>query len=160
MVCSLLCKAKPIGTEAIRYLGKWLIENNPARPGAKAPSSAAQTDAPPAPATTGATAMAVPTSNQYPNNGVAIPMPEEAAKKIVFMMGGPGAGKGTQCKSLVKEFGYTHLSTGDLLRSEVAKGSELGLKAKAVMDAGELVSDELVLNLLKMQWQIVVPINS
>ena len=144
-----LCKAKPIGTEAIRYLGKWLIENNPARPGAKAPSSAAQTDAPPAPATTGATAMAVPTSNQYPNNGVAIPMPEEAAKKIVFMMGGPGAGKGTQCKSLVKEFGYTHLSTGDLLRSEVAKGSELGLKAKAVMDAGELVSDELVLNLLK-----------
>ena len=52
-------------------------------------------------------------------------------------------------KLITEEFGYTHLSTGDLLRSEVAKGSELGLEAKAAMDAGNLVSDDLVLNLLK-----------
>ena len=142
-----LCKAKPIGTEAIRFLGKWLVENNPARPGAKAPVKGTA-DAPPAPAAT-VTAMGVPTDSQYPNDGVAVPIPEDAPQKIVFMMGGPGAGKGTQCKLITEEFGYTHLSTGDLLRSEVAKGSELGLEAKAAMDAGNLVSDDLVLNLLK-----------
>ena len=72
-------------------------------------------------------------------------------KQLIFL-GAPGSGKGTQALRLVKDKGYKHLSTGDLLRSEVAKGSDLGLKAKAVMDKGELVSDELVIDLIRAQF--------
>ncbi|MFG1500232.1 adenylate kinase [Halobacteriovorax sp. XZX-3] len=67
----------------------------------------------------------------------------------LILIGAPGSGKGTQAKNIVSELGYTHVSTGDLLRAEVAKESDLGRKIKAVMDSGELVSDELVLDLLK-----------
>ena len=60
----------------------------------------------------------------------------------VVLLGPPGAGKGTVAKRLSAEFGYLHLSTGDILRDEVARGTELGRKAKAYMDVGELVPDE------------------
>ena len=67
----------------------------------------------------------------------------------IVLLGGPGAGKGTQAQLLVKEFGFAHISTGDLLRAAVKSGSELGKKAKSYMDAGELVPDQLVVDLVK-----------
>lgn len=69
-------------------------------------------------------------------------------KKHLILLGAPGSGKGTQSAKL-KEIGLTHVSTGDLLRTEIAKESELGLKVKSVMAAGQLVTDDLVVELLK-----------
>ena len=67
----------------------------------------------------------------------------------IVLLGAPGSGKGTQAKLIVKERGIPHISTGDLLRQAIADKTELGLAAKQVMDAGELVSDEIVLGMLK-----------
>lgn len=67
----------------------------------------------------------------------------------VIFLGAPGSGKGTQSALLVDKAQFNHVSTGNLLREEIAKQSELGLKVKAVMDEGKLVSDELVVELLK-----------
>jgi adenylate kinase len=62
----------------------------------------------------------------------------------IVLLGPPGAGKGTQAKLIAEYYGIPHISTGDILRSNVARGTELGKKAKAVMERGELVSDDLV----------------
>ena len=62
----------------------------------------------------------------------------------IVLLGPPGAGKGTQAKLIAGHYGIPHISTGDILRSNVARGTELGRKAKAVMERGELVSDDLV----------------
>lgn len=67
----------------------------------------------------------------------------------IVLLGAPGSGKGTQAKKLVADYGYPQVSTGDLLRDAVARGTEHGLRAKAAMDAGQLVSDEIVLGILK-----------
>lgn len=67
----------------------------------------------------------------------------------IVMLGAPGSGKGTQAKMLESQLGFPQVSTGDLLRTAVAQGTELGRKAKAVMDAGDLVSDEIVLGMIK-----------
>ncbi|MCR5708938.1 MAG: adenylate kinase [Bacteroidales bacterium] len=64
--------------------------------------------------------------------------------KHFLIFGPPGAGKGTQAVLLVERFNLRHVSTGDLLRREIAAGSELGLKAKSLIDAGQLVPDEVV----------------
>lgn len=67
----------------------------------------------------------------------------------IVLLGAPGSGKGTQATRLKTELGIPHISTGDLLRAAVKAGTPLGLKAKAVMDAGHLVSDEIVLGMLE-----------
>lgn len=64
--------------------------------------------------------------------------------KYYVLFGPPGAGKGTQAGSMVERYNLCHLSTGELLRSEIAAGTELGLKAKALIEAGNLVPDEVV----------------
>ena len=67
--------------------------------------------------------------------------------RIVFL-GAPGSGKGTQAQKLMADYGLQQISTGDLLRAAVAAGTELGQKAKAAMDAGELVTDDIVLGII------------
>jgi len=67
----------------------------------------------------------------------------------VVLLGPPGAGKGTQAKRIMEHFGVPHVSTGDLLRENVARDTELGRAAKAVMARGELVSDDLVCNMVR-----------
>ena len=62
----------------------------------------------------------------------------------IILLGAPGAGKGTQAKRIAAHYGIPHVSTGDILRENVARGTELGVKAKAVMERGELVPDDLV----------------
>jgi adenylate kinase len=67
----------------------------------------------------------------------------------LILFGPPGAGKGTQAVKIAKEFNWKHISTGDILRAEVRGGTPLGLKVKAVMDAGHLVSDELLIEIME-----------
>ena len=73
--------------------------------------------------------------------------PRNAANLV--LLGPPGAGKGTQARMLEEQFGLVQLSTGDLLRAAVAAGTEAGRAAKAVMEAGDLVSDEIVIAILR-----------
>ena len=67
----------------------------------------------------------------------------------IVLLGAPGAGKGTQAQRLVADYGVAHISTGDLLRAAVKAQTELGVAAKKYMDAGELVPDQLVIDLVK-----------
>jgi adenylate kinase len=69
--------------------------------------------------------------------------------KYYLLFGPPGAGKGTQAKLLVGKYNFHHVSTGDLLRKEIAKGSELGLKAKELIDAGNFVDDAIVVGMIE-----------
>jgi len=69
------------------------------------------------------------------------------SSRSIVLLGAPGAGKGTQAVLLAEKLGVPHISTGDMLRAAVASESPVGLKAKAVMDAGHLVSDEIVIGI-------------
>lgn len=66
----------------------------------------------------------------------------------IVLIGAPGAGKGTQAQKLVEDYGFAHISTGDLLRAAVKAGTKLGVKAKSYMDEGKLVPDKLVVDLV------------
>ena len=74
---------------------------------------------------------------------------EQPATKNIILVGPPGSGKGTQAPIIKEKYELCHLATGDLLRAAVAAGSEMGKKAKAVMEAGGLVSDEIVIGIIR-----------
>ena len=69
----------------------------------------------------------------------------------IILLGGPGAGKGTQSNFIAERYGIPQISTGDMLRAEKAKGSALGQQAGKIMDAGELVPDELILDMIEQR---------
>lgn len=71
----------------------------------------------------------------------------------LILLGPPGAGKGTQAKVLTSKFGIPHISTGDMLREAVSSTTPVGLKAKSYMDKGELVPDEVVIEIVKLRLQ-------
>jgi len=73
---------------------------------------------------------------------------KEAKLPVIWVLGGPGSGKGTQCDKIVAKYGYTHLSSGDLLRAEVQSGSERGKQLTEIMTKGDLVPMFVVLDLL------------
>ena len=75
-------------------------------------------------------------------------------KNIIFIAA-PAAGKGTQSKLLKERYGYEHISTGDLLREEISSGSELGITVKNIMAQGLLVSDEIIINLIKQKLESI-----
>ena len=72
---------------------------------------------------------------------------------IIVLFGPPGAGKGTQAERLVDKHNLMQLSTGDMLRDAIAQGSDLGIKAKAIMDKGDLVSDEIIISMIREKIQ-------
>ncbi|XP_053607726.1 adenylate kinase isoenzyme 1 isoform X1 [Plodia interpunctella] len=86
----------------------------------------------------------------YSRSGRILKAPIDTSKTpIVWVLGGPGSGKGTQCEKIIAKYGFTHLSTGDLLRAEVKSGTDRAKQLTAIMERGELVPNNIVLDLLK-----------
>lgn len=79
--------------------------------------------------------------------------------KYYILFGPPGAGKGTQASAMVEKYNLRHLSTGELLRGEIAAGSPLGIKAKALIEAGALVPDEIVEGMIEDKFNTVKDVN-
>ena len=71
----------------------------------------------------------------------------------IVLFGPPGSGKGTQAEKLIEKYNLIHISTGDLLRAEVAEQTKLGMEAKKIMDAGELVPDEIVIGMIRKKLE-------
>lgn len=83
-----------------------------------------------------------------------------ARAEVVLLMGPPGAGKGTQAAKLAASRGLRKLSTGDMLRSHVTRGTELGRQAEGIMDAGELVPDDLIVAMVESEVEPMTPVRA
>lgn len=83
------------------------------------------------------------------SHSVKTAMSSAVKPTVIFVLGGPGAGKGTQCEKIVKEFGYIHLSAGELLREERASGSENGDLIESCMKEGKIVPVEITISLIE-----------
>ena len=127
-------------------------QNSPAPE--EAPPATAEADEP----TVDAPAEAEPTADEAPAAAAAEEAPAAEAEpepqvnpdaEIVFVLGGPGSGKGTQCEQIVEKYGFKHYSAGDLLRAEVASGSEMGKELEEIMKEGKLVPSSVTIKLLK-----------
>ncbi|KAL4600270.1 hypothetical protein ACB092_11G186500 [Castanea dentata] len=90
----------------------------------------------------------VESANKEVNGSVAVKNPT-----VVFVLGGPGSGKGTQCANIVEHFGYSHLSAGDLLRAEIKSGSENGTMIQNMIKEGKIVPSEVTIKLLQRAMQ-------
>jgi adenylate kinase len=90
---------------------------------------------------------------QSPNDSISNSMAQETSRNLgpVVLLGPPGAGKGTQSKRIMEHYQVPQISTGDILRQNVVQGTELGMAAKAVMARGELVSDDLVCDMVRQR---------
>ncbi|KAL3348689.1 hypothetical protein AABB24_022052, partial [Solanum stoloniferum] len=86
-------------------------------------------------------------------NQGAVSLPTNKKVTVVFVLGGPGSGKGTQCTNIVEHFGYTHLSAGDLLRAEIKSGSENGTMISNMIKEGKIVPSEVTIKLLQRAIQ-------
>jgi len=159
-----LCQVQPKGLAAVKWLSRWLVENNPNA----VPSEERKKFAPPdrtkrfveygvnqdgmtfsveaPPATKKKQVIEVDVSEETEENRVADLKPPPF---VVFVAGGPGSGKGTQCSKLKEDFNFVHLSTGDLMREEVAAETYLGTEIYKHMQSGTLVPDTITLQLLK-----------
>ncbi len=89
--------------------------------------------------------------NKGSNSGQTNSPPKKSSDKpvVIFVVGGPGSGKGTQCANIVQEYGWAHLSTGDLLRQEKDSGSELANEINSITKEGKLVPSIILIKLLK-----------
>lgn len=87
-----------------------------------------------------------------------MPDRQYTANEVLLFMGPPGAGKGTQADLVAAERGLTKLSTGDMLRDHVKRGTELGVQAKTIMDAGDLVSDEIIIGMVNSKLDELTPV--
>ncbi len=72
--------------------------------------------------------------------------------KNIVIFGAPGSGKGTQSDKMIAQYGFEHISTGDVLRNEIKKGTELGKTAKSFIDKGQLIPDELMVSILALEY--------
>jgi UMP-CMP kinase len=92
---------------------------------------------------------AIDASNKVVNESLL----SEKKVTVVFVLGGPGSGKGTQCTNIVENYGYTHLSAGDLLRAEIKSGSENGTMIQNMIKEGKIVPSEVTIKLLQRAIQ-------
>jgi adenylate kinase family enzyme/nucleoside diphosphate kinase len=142
-----LCRTKPDDTTAIRALGRWLLANNPNAPHAanNRVGGGGGTEAAAARPGTGEKSF-LP---KPVNNGAVIPLVDAPPLNVVFLIGGPGSGRQAQARSIVRDFGYVHINTGDLLRAEIDAQTAVGKEAQAVIDAGDLVESDVILKLIR-----------
>lgn len=126
-----LCKEKPSGLDAVRWLGNWLLENNPNQPRVEEPEDES---------------VCADMNDDSLAMGTLLPKKFQ----VVFVLGGPGSGKGTQCAKISNVFDYVHLSAGDLLRAERKDpDSTHGEMINTFIEEGKIVPVEITLALLK-----------